>query len=91
MKRRDRVASRLVAVQPIPANPIARQTMPERDKDIRLDITITVRANPLRIKPLAAGVDNQTMTVTVTLSQTNQQVGSFTVKFGAPGSFAKCV
>jgi len=36
-------------------------------------------------------IDNQTMTLTVTLTQTNQKVGTFTVKFGGSGSFAKCV
>jgi hypothetical protein len=36
-------------------------------------------------------VDNQTMTLSVTAASSNQSLGTFTVKFGAPGIFAKCV
>ena len=36
-------------------------------------------------------IDNQKMTLSVTLSATSQTFGSFTLTYGSPASFAKCL
>jgi hypothetical protein len=79
---------------PCASGDISQPLLTDSSGDFRADGTYVREGGPgFTPQPArySGHVDNQTMTVTVTLSQTNQQVGSFTVKFGAPGSFAKCV
>jgi hypothetical protein len=79
---------------PCASGDITQALLTDSNGDFSVEGVYTRQSGP-GLNPQAARysghIDNQTMTLSVTLSQTNQAIGSFTLKLGTPASFAKCV